>query len=194
MKATRPEIERALAAPGDIRLFLLHGPDEGASRALARRLADALGPEAEARQRRWVDESLAALDALPDEQLSLDNRIDKQIARTQLRSWRFWLDELRTAHTDPLFYTGLIGDGLDGELGDDPDANKAAIRAAMGEALAELPAPETPVASLRQILMRLAYDADFVFDLHADNQALRHLYVGTPLWPDPYLYAIIVIK
>lgn len=78
----------------------------------------------------------------------------------------------------------LIGEGLDGALGADPAANVAAIRAAMAEALAGLPAPDSPVASLRQVLMRLAHDADFVFDLHADNQALRHLYVGTPLWPD----------
>jgi predicted deacylase len=78
----------------------------------------------------------------------------------------------------------LIGDGLDGALGADPAVNVAAIRAAMAEALAGLPAPDSPVASLRQVLMRLAHDADFVFDLHADNQALRHLYVGTPLWPD----------
>lgn len=78
----------------------------------------------------------------------------------------------------------LIGDELDGALGSDPAANIAAIRAAMGKALAALPTPDSPVASLRQILMRLAHDADFVFDLHADNQALRHLYVGTPLWPN----------
>ena len=73
----------------------------------------ALGPEADAQQRRWLDQSLATLDALPDAELSVDNRIDKEIARTQLRSWRFHLDELRTTHSDPLYYTGLIGDGLD---------------------------------------------------------------------------------
>ncbi|CAH1667467.1 conserved hypothetical protein [Hyphomicrobiales bacterium] len=77
-----------------------------------------------------------------------------------------------------------IGDRLDGALGADPAANVAAIRAAMGTALAGLAAPDSAVVSMRQILMRLAYDADFVFDLHADNQALPHLYVGTPLWPD----------
>lgn len=77
-----------------------------------------------------------------------------------------------------------IGDRLDGALSADPAANVAAIRAAMGTALAGLTAPDSAVASMRQILMRLAYDADFVFDLHADNQALPHLYVGTPLWPD----------
>jgi predicted deacylase len=77
-----------------------------------------------------------------------------------------------------------IGDGLEGALGADPAANTATIRGAMEKALVGLPAPDSPVASLRQILMRLAHDADFVFDLHADNQALRHVYVGTPLWPD----------
>ena len=30
----------------------------------------------------------------------------------------------------------------------------------------------------------LAYDADLVLDLHADNEAVLHLYLGTPLWPD----------
>jgi DNA polymerase III subunit delta len=44
----RPEIERALDRPGaDIRCFLLYGPDEAGSRALADRLAEAMGPGAE---------------------------------------------------------------------------------------------------------------------------------------------------
>lgn len=47
MKAKKPEIERALAAPGDIRLFLLYGPDEAGSRALLKRLAAAMGDGAE---------------------------------------------------------------------------------------------------------------------------------------------------
>ncbi|TVV71470.1 DNA polymerase III subunit delta [Sphingomonas solaris] len=48
MKASRPQIERALdTAPADIRLFLLHGPDESQSRELAARLARRMGPEAE---------------------------------------------------------------------------------------------------------------------------------------------------
>lgn len=73
----------------------------------------ALGAEAEVKQRQWVAASLAALEALPDGELSVDNRIDKQIARTQLLAWRFWLDELQVGRRDPLYYTGLIGDGLD---------------------------------------------------------------------------------
>jgi DNA polymerase III subunit delta len=47
MKASRAQAERALANPGDIRFFLLHGPDEAGSRALARRLAAAMGEGAE---------------------------------------------------------------------------------------------------------------------------------------------------
>jgi DNA polymerase-3 subunit delta len=47
VKTNRAQIERALREPGEIRFFLLHGPDESGSRALIRTLADALGPEAE---------------------------------------------------------------------------------------------------------------------------------------------------
>jgi DNA polymerase-3 subunit delta len=48
LKANKGQIERALDAPSnDIRLFLLHGPDEAGSRALAERLDRAMGPDAE---------------------------------------------------------------------------------------------------------------------------------------------------
>jgi DNA polymerase-3 subunit delta len=47
VKANRSQIERGLAAPAAHGLFLLHGPDESGSRALARRLAAAMGAEAE---------------------------------------------------------------------------------------------------------------------------------------------------
>ncbi len=76
-----------------------------------------------------------------------------------------------------------MGDGLVGKLGADAAANVAAIRAAMGEALAAM-APREEIAVLRHALLTLAHDADLVLDLHADNQAVVHLYVGTPLWPD----------
>lgn len=47
MKANRAQVERALRAPQGTRLFLLHGPDEAGSRALAAMLAEAVGREAE---------------------------------------------------------------------------------------------------------------------------------------------------
>ncbi len=48
MKASRAQVERALdQAPADIRFVLLYGPDESQSRALAARLAQSRGPDAE---------------------------------------------------------------------------------------------------------------------------------------------------
>jgi DNA polymerase III subunit delta len=47
MKANRPQIDKALKAPGDTRFFLLHGPDESGSRALVKALGAAMGAEAE---------------------------------------------------------------------------------------------------------------------------------------------------
>jgi len=48
VKANKGQIERALdSADPSIRLFLLHGPDESGSRALAERLARKMGAEAE---------------------------------------------------------------------------------------------------------------------------------------------------
>lgn len=67
-------------------------------------------------------------------------------------------------------------------LGTDPAANVATIRAAFATALAGL-CPATALQALRHRLLTLAHDADLVLDLHADNQALPHLYTGTPLWP-----------
>ena len=47
MKANRAQIERGVAAPAAHPFFLLHGPDQSGSRALARRIAAAMGAEAE---------------------------------------------------------------------------------------------------------------------------------------------------
>ena len=47
MKANRAQVERALRAPAESLFFLLHGPDEAGSRALAAMVARALGAEAE---------------------------------------------------------------------------------------------------------------------------------------------------
>lgn len=68
-------------------------------------------------------------------------------------------------------------------LGADPAENVALIRAAMGRALAAS-RPRKALTAMRHQLMSLAHDADLVLDLHADNQALPHLYTGTPLWPE----------
>ena len=48
MKVNRGQMEKALdAPPADLRFFLLYGPDESGSQALAKRLERAMGPQAE---------------------------------------------------------------------------------------------------------------------------------------------------
>lgn len=47
MKASRPQVDRALARPADTRFFLFHGPDEAGSHALVAALARAVGEGAE---------------------------------------------------------------------------------------------------------------------------------------------------
>lgn len=47
LKATKPQLDKALLTPARVRCFLFHGPDEAGSRALARRVAAALGPNSE---------------------------------------------------------------------------------------------------------------------------------------------------
>lgn len=47
MKANRTQVEKALKAPAETLFFLLHGPDDSGSRALARLLGAGMGAEAE---------------------------------------------------------------------------------------------------------------------------------------------------
>lgn len=62
-------------------------------------------------------------------------------------------------------------------------ANIVAIRRALAEAVQD-DQPQTEIACLRHELLRQAITADIVLDLHCDEEAPVHLYLGTPLWPD----------
>ena len=44
--------------------------------------------------------------------------------------------------------------------------------------------PSTDAEALKKILLGLAIDADIVLDLHCDNEAVVHIYTGTPLAAD----------
>lgn len=78
---------------------------------------------------------------------------------------------------------GPVGDRIGNELTDDAGANVGLIRQAMLEALDGLQ-PVRELDHLRLALLRNAVDADIALDLHCDDVALMHLYLGTPLWPD----------
>lgn len=67
-------------------------------------------------------------------------------------------------------------------LGPDATENVRTIRAAMSARLAAM-RPDGALAHLRHRLLTLAHDADLVLDLHADNEAEPHMYVGPALWP-----------
>lgn len=73
----------------------------------------ALGEEGEKKQRELIKRTRAALDAIPSKDLDAQHRVDAAILRNQLDLWTFTLDELRPYETDPMWFTGLIGDGLD---------------------------------------------------------------------------------
>ncbi len=69
---------------------------------------------------------------------------------------------------------------LQGLLGADAQANVALVRA---HALASVATWEvkTDAEALKKILLGMAIDADIVLDLHCDNEAVLHIYAGTPL-------------
>lgn len=53
------------------------------------------------------------LAAIPVDSLSIQNKVDAAILLNQLDLMSFVMDELKPAETDPVFYTTVIGDGLD---------------------------------------------------------------------------------
>lgn len=72
-----------------------------------------LGQEGEKKQRELIGRTRRALDAIPAKDLDAQHRVDAAILRNQLDLWSFTLDELRPYENDPMFFTGLLGDGLD---------------------------------------------------------------------------------
>lgn len=58
---------------------------------------------------RWLRE----ISAINADQLNLQNRIDRELIEAQIHYWIFALEELKEPEQNPLYYTRLIGDGLD---------------------------------------------------------------------------------
>jgi uncharacterized protein len=71
-----------------------------------------------------------------------------------------------------------VAERVDGKLGDDREANISLFRDALMTSVAELPdTSETNAHS--KALLGLSMDADYVFDLHCDSEAMLHLYSHT---------------
>lgn len=69
-----------------------------------------------------------------------------------------------------------IGQTVAPKLTMDAAANVSAIRGAV-KAWLDVQTPQTAMQKLRHRVMSEAYDADYVLDLHCDNEALPHLFV-----------------
>jgi predicted deacylase len=69
---------------------------------------------------------------------------------------------------------------LEGKLGENSVENVRVIRDESHKILRQW-RPADQAAHLKKILQTLSVDADIVLDLHCDNQAVMHLYTGTPL-------------
>jgi predicted deacylase len=80
------------------------------------------------------------------------------------------------------YLTPALKQRLAGKLGADIHVNTALIREHALALLAEWQ-PNSEAVALKKTLQSLAIDADIVLDLHCDNQAVMHLYTGTP-WAD----------
>ena len=68
------------------------------------------------------------------------------------------------------------------QLGSDPAANVAAVRAALLDAVAAVPA-RTELDDLRLALLRHAVDSDLLFDLHSEEDALFAVITAPWVWP-----------
>lgn len=79
--------------------------------------------------------------------------------------------------------TDVVADRVQAKLSDRADRNVALIREHITAAIAEYPAPDE-VSFMRRALLALASDADICLDLHCDSEAVMHVYLGTPLWPE----------
>jgi hypothetical protein len=76
-----------------------------------------------------------------------------------------------------------IAEQVKDRLGSSAEENVALIRKAAGEILGSISPPDE-AAALKHRLLLLSFDADILLDLHCDYQALMHVYLGTPLWPE----------
>lgn len=75
-----------------------------------------------------------------------------------------------------------VAERVVGKLTADPKANVAVIRAAVGEWLNEQ-RPATAAQRLRLHILKSAFDADIVLDLHCDDESLKHIFTSPDLMP-----------
>lgn len=80
-----------------------------------------------------------------------------------------------------------LSDGLEAavqdKLGPDAEKNVALIRQAMGEKIAQMRG-DAEFPKLRIALCSLAFDADYLMDMHCDDESLFHIFALPQHWPE----------
>ena len=76
-----------------------------------------------------------------------------------------------------------IGAEVSGRLSGDAGGNVAIVREAVA-AWIDAQAPRTAAQLLRLLILKQAHDADYVLDLHCDNDSLLHIFTAPELMPD----------
>lgn len=95
---------------------------------------------------------------------------------------RFELDTSQNFNRQYPDLAEAIVDQVRSALGSDTVENTRIIRSLVGRWL-DAWTPATELDAQRRTLLRLAYDADVVIDLHCDAEAVMHLYTEEPCWP-----------
>ncbi len=106
--------------------------------------------------------------------------LSQSLLHAQLGRFEFQSGENFNRHYPALIEE--VASRLGPQLTTDGPTNTGLIRAILRDELSKLQ-PKRELDSLRITLMRMAFDADVVLDLHCDSEAALHLYCGTPLWP-----------
>jgi predicted deacylase len=91
--------------------------------------------------------------------------------------------DLASGHNFNRFYKHAAADlkaSLKDKLGADAQANAALVREHARRSVADWQT-DNPTQELKKTLLGMAIDADIMLDLHCDNEAVLHLYCGTPL-------------
>jgi uncharacterized protein (DUF885 family) len=69
--------------------------------------------EGEAKERATLVARLKELEAIPESALSLQNQVDRGLMKNVLDYSLFAIDELKEGEWNPLYYTRVVGDGID---------------------------------------------------------------------------------
>lgn len=80
--------------------------------------------------------------------------------------------------------TESLAERIGGKLGADAKANVKLIREAAVSLLDRPFVAETETAALKRLLLQQAVDADYILDLHCDNEAVLHMYTSVACWPE----------